>query len=137
MGAKITIDSATMMNKGFEVIEAHHLFNIPYEKITTILHKESLVHSMVEFNDGTIKAEIGTADMHTPISYALNYPSHAFTTNSFLDLIGKNLHFEELSTDRFPCLAYAYKAASLGGCYPCVLNAANEAAVSLFLNEKN
>ena len=136
MGSKITIDSATMMNKGFEVIEAHHLFDIPYNKIDTILHKESIVHSMVEYDDGVIKAAIGSADMHTPIAYALRYPKHEHITNKPLNLIGLNLHFEELSMDRYPCLEYAYFAVSRGGVYPAVLNAANEAAVWLFLNDK-
>ncbi len=136
MGSKITIDSATMMNKGFEVIEAHHLFDIPYNKIDTILHKESIVHSMVEYDDGVIKAAIGSADMHTPIAYALRYPKHEHITNKPLNLIGLNLHFEELSMDRYPCLEYAYYAVSRGGVYPAVLNAANEAAVWLFLNDK-
>ena len=136
MGSKITIDSATMMNKGFEVIEAHHLFDIPYNKIDTILHKESIVHSMVEYDDGVIKAAIGSADMHTPIAYALRYPKHEHITNKPLNLIGLNLHFEELSMDRYPCLEYAYYAVSRGGVYPAVLNASNEAAVWLFLNDK-
>ncbi len=136
MGSKITIDSATMMNKGFEVIEAHYLFDIPYSKIEPILHRESIVHSMVEFNDGTIKAELGVSDMHTPISYALRYPSHEYKESESLDLVGLNLHFEKLSYDRFPCLNFAYLAAKLGGIYYAVLNAANEAAVSLFLNDK-
>ncbi len=136
MGAKITIDSATMMNKGFEVIEAHYLFDMPYEKIDTILHKESIVHSMVEYNDGVIKAAIGSADMHTPIAYALKFPMHEHITNKNLNLIGLNLHFEELSKKRFPCLEYAYMAAKKGGVYLAVLNAANEAAVKLFLDEK-
>ena len=136
MGSKITIDSATMMNKGFEVIEAHHLFDIPYNKIDTILHKESIVHSMVEYDDGVIKAAIGSADMHTPIAYAIRYPKHEHITNKPLNLIGLNLHFEELSMDRYPCLEYAYYAVSRGGVYPAVLNAANEAAVWLFLNDK-
>ena len=136
MGAKITIDSATMMNKGFEVIEAHHLFNVPYEKIDTILHPQSIVHSMVEFKDGTIKAELGSADMHTPISYALRYPHHEIEESKTLDLIGLSLEFKELSKKRFPCLEYAYYAAKMGGVYPAVLNAANEAAVYLFLNDK-
>ena len=136
MGSKITIDSATMMNKGFEVIEAHHLFDIPYEKIDTILHPESIVHSMVEYNDGVIKAAIGSADMHTPIAYALRYPKHEPITNKPLDLIGLSLNFKELSFDRYPCLKYAYDAVYKGGIYPAVLNAANEAAVWLFLNDK-
>ena len=137
MGAKITIDSASMMNKGFEVIEAHHLFHIDYDSIKTILHKESIIHSMVEFNDGLIKAELGTPDMRGPISYALLYPHHEDFKGEFLDLIkAASLHFEELSQDRFPCLAYAYEAGKKGGVYPTVLNAANEAAVNLFLNDK-
>ncbi len=136
MGSKITIDSATMMNKGFEVIEAHHLFGIPYSMIDTILHPESIVHSMVEYNDGVIKAAIGSADMHTPIAYALRYPKHEEITNKPLNLIGLNLHFEELSMERYPCLEYAYYAVNRGGIYPAVLNAANEAAVWLFLNDK-
>jgi len=135
MGSKITIDSATMMNKGFEVIEAHYLFDMPYEKIDTILHPQSIVHSMVEYNDGTIKAELGTADMHTPISYALRYPSHNNMESESLNLFGLNLEFKELSKDRFPCLAYAYMAAKRGGVYLAVLNAANEAAVYLFLHD--
>ena len=136
MGAKITIDSATMMNKGFEVIEAHYLFDIPYDRIDTILHPQSIIHSMVEFNDGTIKAQIGSADMHTPISYALKYPSHSYHDVKGLSLIGLNLELKELSFDRYPCLRYAYDAASKGGVYLAVLNAANEAAVALFLNNK-
>ncbi|MGM9969443.1 MAG: 1-deoxy-D-xylulose-5-phosphate reductoisomerase [Anaeroplasma sp.] len=136
MGPKITIDSATMMNKGFEVIEAHYLFDIPYEQITTILHPQSIVHSMVELNDGVIKASIGTADMHIPISYALRYPNHCHNSFDGLSLLGLNLEFKELSFERFPCLYYAYEAAKKGGVYLAVLNAANEAAVYLFLNNK-
>lgn len=135
MGAKITIDSATMMNKGFEVIEAHYLFDIPYNQIDTILHKQSIVHSLVEFNDGTIKAQLGTADMHIPISYALNYPSHSLMASEELSLFNLTLDFKELSTKRYPCLGYAYEAANKGGVYLAVLNAANEAAVYLFLND--
>ena len=136
MGSKITIDSATMMNKGFEVIEAHYLFDMPYEKIDTILHRQSIVHSMVEYKDGTIKAEVGTSDMHTPISYALRYPSHNNLESDNLNLFGLNLTFEELSHDRYPCLQYAYDAAKKGSIYLSVLNAANEAAVALFLHDK-
>lgn len=135
MGAKITIDSATMMNKGFEVIEAHYLFDIPYNQIDTILHKQSIVHSFVEYNDGTIKAQLGTADMHIPISYALNYPSHSKMASEALNLINLSLDFKELSQERYPCLRYAYEAANRGGVYLAVLNAANEAAVYLFLND--
>ena len=136
MGAKITIDSATMMNKGFEVIEAHYLFDMPYNKIEAVLHPESIVHSMVEYNDGTIKAELGTADMHTPISYALRYPSHNNLESDNLDIFGLDLHFRKLDYKRYPCLLYAYMAAKSGGIYYAVLNAANEAAVKLFLEKK-
>lgn len=136
MGNKITIDSATMMNKGFEVIEAHYLFDIPYDKIDTIMHKGSIVHSLVEFNDGTIKAELGVSDMHSPIAYALRYPHHDLKASNNLNLLGLNLEFKELSHDRFPCLEYAYLAASKKGLYLAALNASNEAAVYLFLHDK-
>ena len=137
MGEKITIDSATMMNKGFEIIEAHYLFDVPYEKITPILHPQSIIHSMVEYNDGTIKASLGPTSMMIPIKYALRYPSHDGVTNAgYLDLIGLNLTFNELSEERYPCLKYAYYAAKKGGIYYAVLNASNEAAVKLFLDEK-
>ena len=136
MGAKITIDSATMMNKGFEVIEAHYLFGIDYDNIDTVLHKESIVHSMVLFNDGSIKAQLGISDMRIPIAHALFYPKHIPLDLPKLNLLGLNLDFKELSTKRYPCLEYAYIAAKKGGLYLAVLNAANEAAVYLFLNEK-
>lgn len=135
MGHKITIDSATMMNKGFEVIEAHHLFDIPYNRIDTVLHKESIVHSMVEFNDSSILAQMGTPDMRMPILHALSYGKR-LNYNSRLNLIGKQLTFNELSKNRYPCLDYAYKAGVAGGIMPAVLNAANEAAVMLFLDNK-
>ena len=133
MGPKITIDSATMMNKGFEVIEAYYLFNMDYNKIEVVLHPESIVHSMVEFNDGSIKAELGPTDMHRPIAYALNYPKHQ-SLNSNFSMIGISLNFKELSIDRFPCLGYAFTALKKGGLYLAALNASNEAAVYLFLN---
>lgn len=136
MGSKITIDSATMMNKGFEVIEAHYLFDFDYDQISTILHRESIVHSMVEYKDGVIKAAVGSADMRTPIAYALKYPSHSKLDSKPLSLIGLKLTFEELSEERYPCLSYAYLAAKKGGIYYAVLNAANEAAVKLFLDGK-
>lgn len=137
MGKKITIDSATMMNKGFEVIEAYHLFHLPIDKITTVLHRESIVHSLVEFNDGAIKAELGESDMRVPILYALMYPNHKPYSGKKLDLsLGLKLSFEELSQKRYPCLGYAYQAIKKGGLYPAVLNAANEAAVYLFLNNR-
>ncbi len=135
MGAKITIDSASMMNKGLEVIEAHWLFNLPYDKIDVVLHRESVIHSMVEFHDSSVMAQLGTPDMRVPIQYALTYPDR-------LPLVGKNrlnlaqigmLHFEEMNFTRYPCLQYAYEAGKIGGTMPTVLNAANEAAVGLFL----
>lgn len=135
MGAKITIDSATMMNKGFELIEAHYLFNIPMEQIEPILHRESIVHSMVEFKDGSIFAQIGSSDMHLPIKYALEGPRH--TASSCIEPLSltklSNLHFEVLDTERYPMVTYAIAAIKKGGIYPTILNAANEAAVHLFL----
>ncbi len=136
MGAKITIDSATMMNKGFEVIEAHYLFNLEYSKIDTVLHPESIVHSLVEFEDGAMKAQLGISDMRIPISYALYYPEHRDQSLASLNLFDLSLHFKELSMERFPCLEYAYMAAEKGGLYLAVLNASNEAAVYLFLQKK-
>ena len=135
MGAKITIDSSTMMNKGFEVIEAHHLFGIDYDKIDTILHKESIIHSMVEFVDSSVKAQMGNSDMHMPILYALAYPKRIKYNNS-LNLAGKNLTFKEMDFERFPCLRMAYEAAKRGNIFPTVLNASNDAAVKLFLDDK-
>lgn len=136
MGPKITIDSATMMNKGFEVIEAHYLFDMDYEQIEAVYHPESIVHSLVEFKDGSIKAQLGVSDMRIPIAYALSYPTHLAGEVEKLDLKGCSLHFGELSKDRYPCLGYAYEAAKKGGLYLAVLNASNEAAVYLFLNKK-
>lgn len=138
MGAKITIDSATMMNKGLEVIEAHWLFDMPYEKIDVILHRESVIHSMVEFNDGSVMAQLGTPDMRVPIAYALNYPSRKPINNHQpLDLLkfGK-LHFQKMDFNRFKCLEFAYQAGEIGGSLPTVLNAANEEAVGAFLTKK-
>lgn len=137
MGSKITIDSATMMNKGFEIIEAHFLFNLPLEKIKPILHRQSIVHSLVRFNDTSIKANLGTPDMRIPILYALSYPKH-YETPSLSDLIldGLTLTFEELSFDRYPMVKYAYSALEKKGFYLVALNAANEAAVKLFLEDK-
>lgn len=138
MGAKITIDSATMMNKGLEVIEAHWLYNISYEKIDVLLHKESIIHSMVEFHDSSIIAQLGTPDMRVPIQYALSYPDRLpLTTSQRLNLaqIG-TLHFQEMDENRFRCMQFAYEAGKKGGTLPTVLNAANEVAVAAFLNEK-
>lgn len=135
MGAKITVDSATMMNKGFEVIEAHHLFDVDYDKIETVIHKESIVHSMVEFIDSSVKAQIANPDMRMPILYALTYPERVEYNNGF-NFIGKKLTFEKMDFERFPCLAMAYKAARKGNIYPTILNASNDCAVQLFLEEK-
>lgn len=138
MGSKITIDSATMMNKGLEVIEAHYLFNLPYDDIETILHRQSIVHSMVEFVDTSVIAHLGTADMKIPIAYAMNYPKRMPIENtSQLDLVKLgSLDFKVMDFERFPCLAMAYEAGRKGDTYPLVLNAANEEAVSLFLADK-
>lgn len=138
MGAKITIDSATMMNKGLEVIEAHWLFDIPYEKIDVLLHKESIIHSMVEFHDSSVMAQAGTPDMRVPIQYALTYPDRLpLKSASRLNLarIGQ-LHFQEMDFQRFRCLQFAFEAGKAGGTLPTVLNAANEAAVQAFLDGK-
>jgi 1-deoxy-D-xylulose-5-phosphate reductoisomerase len=138
MGAKITIDSATMMNKGLEVIEARWLFDIPYEDIQVVLHKESVIHSMVEFHDTSVIAQLGTPDMRVPIQYALTYPDrlpHPIGKRlNFMDM-GK-LHFEKMDFDRFRCLQFAFDAGRAGGTLPTVLNAANEVAVEAFLNGK-
>ena len=135
MGSKITIDSATMMNKGFEVIEAHHLFDVPYEQIETIIHKESIIHSIVEFSDSSMKAQMANSDMRMPILYALSYPKRLEYNNS-LSLVGLNLTFKEMDFDRYPCLKMAYEAAIKGNIYPAVLNASNDCAVNLFLEDK-
>ena len=135
MGAKITIDSSTMMNKGFEVIEAHYLFDVAYENIKTILHPESIIHSMVEFKDSSVKAQLANSDMRMPILYALSYPER-LNYNSELNFIGRKLTFDNLSLDRYPCLKMAYDAAIKGNIYPTVLTASNDCAVELFLNDK-
>ena len=138
MGAKITIDSATMMNKGFELIEAHYLFDLPMDKISYIMHRESIIHSFVEFLDGSMFAQMATSDMRLPIKYALEYPNHSYTEMvERLDLLKVgSLHFEELSLERFPMLGYAIDAIKRGNIYPTILNAANEVAVGLFLEER-
>jgi 1-deoxy-D-xylulose-5-phosphate reductoisomerase len=137
MGAKITIDSATMMNKGFEVIETRWLFDMSFEHIRVILHQESIIHSMVAFQDTTVLAQLGTPDMRVPIQYALTYPERIFVPGERLDLakLGK-LHFREMDFDRFPCLKMAFDAGKRGGTYPTVLNAANEVAVQRFLQKE-
>lgn len=136
MGAKITIDSATMMNKGLEVIEAHWLFQLPYERIDVLLHKESIIHSMVQFHDSSVIAQLGTPDMRVPIQYALTYPDRFELSGAKkLDLseIGV-LHFQKVDFGRYRCLKFAYEAGKAGGSLPTVLNAANEEAVAAFLN---
>nr|WP_286975426.1 1-deoxy-D-xylulose-5-phosphate reductoisomerase [Candidatus Aquicultor secundus] len=137
MGPKITIDSATLMNKGLEVIEAHWLFDLPYEQIDVIVHPQSIIHSMVEFEDGSIKAHLGQTDMRIPIQYTLSYPDRLPAPLPSLDFVevGK-LTFEKPDVRNFPCLAYAYEAIRLGKTYPAVLNATNEQAVAAFLSKK-
>ena len=137
MGKKITIDSATLMNKGLEVIEAYHLFNLPVNKIDVILHPQSIIHSMVEFIDGSIMAQMSVPDMKGPICHALSYPERLSHVLPSLDMakIGE-LSFEKPDGKRFPCLQLAYKALKTGGTMPAVLNAANEEAVDAFLNKK-
>ncbi|MBI4778240.1 1-deoxy-D-xylulose-5-phosphate reductoisomerase [Candidatus Desantisbacteria bacterium] len=137
MGAKITIDSATLMNKGLEVIEAHHLFGIPAEDIGVLVHPQSIIHSMVELIDGGVIAQLSVPDMKAPIAYCLSYPERLDGVIERLNLssIGA-LSFEEPDTDRFPCLQLAYDAIKIGGTMPAVLNAANEVAVSRFLTRR-
>ncbi len=137
MGKKITIDSATLMNKGLEVIEAKMLFGVDYDDIDVVIHPQSTVHSLVEFKDKSVMAHMGPADMRIPIQYALSYPSRFAHAASSLDLssIG-SLHFSSPDLDRFPCLTYAYDAGKQGGSLPCVMNAANEVAVNKFLNDE-
>ncbi|RAV03545.1 1-deoxy-D-xylulose-5-phosphate reductoisomerase [Paenibacillus sp. YN15] len=134
MGAKITIDSATMVNKGLEVIEAHWLFGMDYDRIEVILHPESVIHSMVEFRDRSVMAQLGNPDMRVPIQYALTYPQRKPTPAEPLRLaeIGR-LNFRAMDMERYPCLAMAYECGRAGGTAPTVFSAANEAAVALFL----
>lgn len=136
MGQKITIDSATMMNKGLEVIEAHHLFNMNAENIKTLIHRESVIHSMVEFNDNSIMAQIGNSDMRTAIQYALTYPTR-IEKNNPLDIHElSTLNFEPMDFNRFKMIQFAYDALKIGGTMPAVMNAANEYAVEKFLNDE-
>jgi 1-deoxy-D-xylulose-5-phosphate reductoisomerase len=135
MGPKITIDSATMMNKGFEVIEATHLFDVPVSKVQVVIHPQSTIHSMVEYIDGSIIAQLGVTDMYLPIQNVLLYPDRRENRFESLDFAALGaLTFEKPDAERFPCLGYAYEAADGGGTYPAVLNAANEIAVSRFLS---
>lgn len=138
MGKKITIDSATLMNKGLEVIEAHHLFDIPYEKIQVVVHPQSIVHSAVEYVDGSVIAQLGFPSMHIPIQYTLTYP-HRFEgieTRSFDFIKAGRLDFDAPDLEKFPCLKLAFEAGKKGGTLPVVMNAANEEAVFAFLDKK-
>jgi 1-deoxy-D-xylulose-5-phosphate reductoisomerase len=135
MGDKITVDSATMMNKGFEIIEAHHLFDLPYSKIETILHPQSLIHGMVRYLDGSVLAHIAPPTMSIPIAYALYYP-HKIELPTWDISELSSLSFLSMDEERYPLLQLAKQVGITGGIHPCVLNAANEAAVRLFLEEK-
>lgn len=137
MGPKISIDSATLMNKGLEVIEARWLFDIPGEKIDTVIHRESIVHSMAEFKDGAVMAQMGSPDMRLAIMYALTYPKRLEAGVRRLDFASAlSLSFEPPDMTRFPCLKLAYRALEMGGTAPAVLNGANEAAVRAFLDKR-
>lgn len=134
MGSKVTIDSATMMNKGFELIEAHWLFDMEPSRIQVVVHPESMIHSMVEFEDGAVIAQLGCPDMREPIGFALSFPARISVGNRKIDFatLG-SLSFEDPDLDRFPCLGLAYEAIGRGGNIPCALNAANEVAVAAYL----
>ena len=137
MGAKITIDSATMMNKGLEVVEAHWLFGIEVDRIAVLVHPQSIIHSMVTFEDGATKAQLGMPDMKVPIQYALSYPDRWPAPHERIDWSAmRSFDFEEPDLEKFPCLGLAYDALREGGSAPAVLNAANEQAVALFLEGK-
>lgn len=137
MGAKITIDSATLMNKGFEVIEAKWLFGVKPEQIQVVVHPQSVIHSAVQFEDGAVKAQMGVPDMRLPIQYAFSYPRRLPLNGERLDLFKmKDLTFEQPDTERFRCLALAYEALKQGGNMPCIVNAANEIANRAFIEDK-
>ena len=137
MGAKITIDSATMMNKGFEVIEAKWLFGVRPDQIEVVVHPQSIIHSMVQYEDGAVKAQLGMPDMRLPIQYAFSYPQRIKSSFDRLDFsLMKELTFEQPDTQRFRCLALAYEALKRGGNMACIVNAANEVVVSAFLQER-
>lgn len=134
MGAKITIDSATLVNKGFEVIEARWLFDMSPDNIKVVIHPQAIVHSMVEFKDGAVKAQLGNADMHTPISYALLYPDRALEANTPFSMLDyPMLTFSDVDREKYPALDIAYEVLHRGGTAPCIMNAANEVAVAAFL----
>jgi 1-deoxy-D-xylulose-5-phosphate reductoisomerase len=136
MGPKITVDSATLANKGLELIEAHFLFALPYKRIEVVVHPTSVVHALVRFRDGATLAHLGFPDMRVPISFALTYPERGPTPVEPLDLAGLTLEFEEPDLEAFPLLALGRRAGELGGTYPCAYNAANEVAVAAFLEER-
>ena len=136
MGRKISVDSASMMNKGLEVIEARWLFNAQAGQIRVLVHPQSIIHSMVEYRDGSVMAQLGTPDMRTPIAYALGFPERIDAGVPALDLMGSQLQFEAPDLERFPCLQLAFDALTAGGYAPAVLNAANEVAVDAFLNRR-
>ena len=137
MGKKISIDSATLMNKGLEVIEAHYLFDVPYENIKVIVHPERIIHSMIEYKDGSVMAQLATTDMKLPIQYALNFPIREKQVIESLDLFKiRTLNFYEPDMNTFKCLNLAFEAGSKGGNMPVILNSSNEVAVDLFLNNK-
>lgn len=137
MGRKITIDSASLMNKGLEVIEAHHLYNVDYDDIQVVVHPQSIIHSMIQFCDGSVMAQLGSTDMRLPIQYALTYPERHECPGSKLDFWKmRDLTFEKPDTDTFEGIDIAYRAGKIGHSMPCVMNAANEIAVEAFLDEK-
>ena len=136
MGAKVTIDSASLMNKGLEMIEARWLFDLPAEQIEVLVHPQSIIHSMVQFADGSVKAQLGQPDMRLPIGYALGLSERVANAYARLDFTQQTLTFEHPDMERFPNLALAYRALALGGTAPCALNAANEIAVEAFLAER-
>ncbi len=136
MGSKITIDSATLMNKGLEWMEAKWLFGVPDDRIEVVVHRESIIHSAVEFEDHSVIAQMGVPSMYLPIKYALTYPQRVRSGEFALSLFGKTLHFEQADEETFSCLKLAKQASRAGGLYPTVLNGANEQAVSLFLEGK-
>ncbi len=136
MGKKITIDCATMMNKGFEVIEAMWLFNAPKSKIDVVIHPQSIVHSMVEFSDGAILAQLGSPSMELPIQLALTYPNRLPLGDDKFSLVGKNLEFYDIDRNKYPCFALCEKAIEMGFNYPCTLSGADEEAVKLFIEGK-
>ena len=137
MGNKITIDSATMMNKGLEVIESHWLFDVGIDQIDIVIHPQSIIHSMVEFVDGSVKAQLGVPDMKIPIQYALTYPDHFPANGEALNLVDiGNLTFEKPDLEKFPCIRLAYEALNEGGTFPVVLNVANDEVVAAFLNRR-